>query len=148
MATLHVRNFPDPLYEALRRAAEENGRSIAAMSIALLNESLSTGRRGFPFFRRSGEGAQLGAVDDATRAVVVAAEEVARDLGHTHVGTDALLAALAARSFPGILDAARIRERLERGPGAPAGTIPFGPDAKQALEIALRESLRARTPAI
>src|SRR4051794_25312747 len=139
MATLHVRNFPDPLYEALRRAAEENGRSIAAMAIALLNESLSTGRRGFPFFRRSGERAQLDAFDDATRGVVVAAEECARGFGHTHVGTDALLNALAERSFESIVDAAEIRDRIEPGPGAPEGTIPFGPDAKQALEIALRE---------
>jgi plasmid stability protein len=30
MATLHVRNFPDPVYDALRESAEGNGRSIGS----------------------------------------------------------------------------------------------------------------------
>ena len=32
MATLHVRNVPDSLYEALRASAEQNGRSIGAQA--------------------------------------------------------------------------------------------------------------------
>jgi plasmid stability protein len=36
MPTLYVRNVPFDLYEALRKRAKQNGRSIAAEVIALL----------------------------------------------------------------------------------------------------------------
>src|SRR5581483_9786460 len=41
MATLHVRNVPDELYERLRASAEEDGRSIGAQATALLRSALS-----------------------------------------------------------------------------------------------------------
>jgi hypothetical protein len=148
MATLHVRNVPEPLYEALRRCAEENGRSIGAQATALLNESLSTGRRGFPFFRHGGEAGSLQAFGEEARAAVVHAGVLARELGHSHVGTDVLLLALAAGHYESLVASEEVRRRIERGPGAPEGTIPFGPDAKQALELALRESLKSRCAAI
>ncbi|HEY6962749.1 MAG TPA: Clp protease N-terminal domain-containing protein [Gaiellaceae bacterium] len=40
MATLHVRNVPDELYEELRAAAERDGRSIGAESVILLRRAL------------------------------------------------------------------------------------------------------------
>jgi antitoxin FitA len=40
MATLHVRNVPEDVYEALRTRAEREGRSINAETIAVLRESL------------------------------------------------------------------------------------------------------------
>ena len=40
MATLHVRNVPDDVYEALRKRAELEGRSISAATIAILRRSL------------------------------------------------------------------------------------------------------------
>ena len=40
MATLHVRNVPDDLYESLRRRAREEGRSINAEAIELLRPAL------------------------------------------------------------------------------------------------------------
>jgi ATP-dependent Clp protease ATP-binding subunit ClpA len=40
VATLHVRNVPDELYEELRAAAEADGRSIGAEAIALLRLAL------------------------------------------------------------------------------------------------------------
>jgi plasmid stability protein len=40
MATLHIRNVPDELYEALRARAEREGRSINAETIAVLREVL------------------------------------------------------------------------------------------------------------
>lgn len=40
MATLHVRNVPDDLYEALRRRASKRGRSISEESIELLRDAL------------------------------------------------------------------------------------------------------------
>ncbi len=40
MATLHVRNVPEDVYEALRKRAEYEGRSISATTIAILRHSL------------------------------------------------------------------------------------------------------------
>ena len=40
MATLHVRNVPPEVYEALRKRAEAQGRSISAETIAILQRSL------------------------------------------------------------------------------------------------------------
>jgi plasmid stability protein len=42
--TLHVRNVPTELYEALRAAAEEHGSSIGAEAIRLLRRALRTER--------------------------------------------------------------------------------------------------------
>jgi plasmid stability protein len=42
MATLYVRNVPQARYEALRKRARANHRSIAAEFIALLRENIST----------------------------------------------------------------------------------------------------------
>jgi plasmid stability protein len=158
MATLHVRNVPEPLYEALRRAAAENDRSIGAMAVALLNESLSTGRRGFPFFGRSARaaGAPLQAFADVARSAIADAQAIARQLGHESVGTEDVLIALLAHPKAGVAPAlaglgvtlAAVRERVAAGPGTPSGTIPFAPETKQALELALRESLRMRCPLI
>ena len=36
MATLHVRNFPDDLYERIRRRAREQNRSISAEVVSML----------------------------------------------------------------------------------------------------------------
>ena len=41
MATLHVRNVPDELYEELRATAERDGRSIGAEAITLLRSALT-----------------------------------------------------------------------------------------------------------
>lgn len=40
MATLHVRNVPDGLYERLRQQAEAQNRSLSAEVIILLNRAL------------------------------------------------------------------------------------------------------------
>src|SRR5438093_11494778 len=41
MATLHVRNVPDELYEELRTVAERDGRSIGAEAITLLRSAMA-----------------------------------------------------------------------------------------------------------
>jgi plasmid stability protein len=41
MATLHVRNVPDDVYEALRARAKSEGRSINAAAITILRDALS-----------------------------------------------------------------------------------------------------------
>ena len=43
MATLHVRNVPDELYELLRERAAANSRSIGAETCELLYERLVAG---------------------------------------------------------------------------------------------------------
>lgn len=40
MATLHVRNVPEALYEQLRQQAERQGRSLSAEVIVLLEQAL------------------------------------------------------------------------------------------------------------
>jgi plasmid stability protein len=44
MATLHVRNVPDPTYEALRERAVERRSSISAEAIRLIERGLRTDR--------------------------------------------------------------------------------------------------------
>ena len=152
MATLHVRNVPDEIYETLRVTAELEGRSIGAQAVTLLQtglksdislrQKLQRGLRGGPSF-----------VQDARRAVALAQEEV-RELGHTEVGTEHLLLGLL-RLGGGLADAVAKpplaihvdvvrRHVVGLRPATakpPSGQIPFTPGAKQALEQALREAL-------
>lgn len=46
MATLHVRNVPDPTYEALRERASERRTSISSEAIRLIERGLRTDRLG------------------------------------------------------------------------------------------------------
>lgn len=46
MATLHVRNVPDPTYDALRERASERRTSISAEAIRLIERGLRTDRLG------------------------------------------------------------------------------------------------------
>ena len=41
MATLHVRNVPDELYERVRKHAQAQGRSISAEVVMLLDRALA-----------------------------------------------------------------------------------------------------------
>ena len=158
MATLHVRNVPDSLYEALRRHAEANGRSIGAQAIQLLEHALATQLAQRPRWlgRRRRSGGRFQRFTERGRRVVVAAQEEARALGHDHVGTGHLvLGLLAVGEGPGFVALetlglsterarAEVAERTASAEGTPPGQIPFGPDAKKALELALRESLGLR----
>lgn len=157
MATLHVRNVPEPLYEALRRAAEENGRSIGSEAIHVLSTGLFGRPRRFP---RPGTGRRLRAFDPSARTAIGEAQSVARELGHAHVGTEHVLLALA--SMPDLFVAAllarhgasvkaleqQVIDRVGRGSGSPEGPIPFAPKTKEAFELALRESLQERSGVI
>jgi plasmid stability protein len=58
MATLYVEGVPKDLYEALRRQAKANQRSIAAETIAILNRMVITKaerRRRLEFYQRARE---------------------------------------------------------------------------------------------
>jgi ATP-dependent Clp protease ATP-binding subunit ClpA len=88
------------------------------------------------------------------RGVVVLANEEARLLGHSYIGTEHILLGLirdqngaAARALGSLgvrLDAVRQRvdEIIGQGGPSPSGHIPFTPRAKKVLELALREALQ------
>jgi hypothetical protein len=142
MATLHVRNVPDPLYERLREHAEANGRSIGAEAVQLLEERLGGGsRRGLRRRRGPQPFDRFGA---AARALVPATQEEARALNHAYIGTEHLLLAyLRERPLAGLTheraqdDVVRI---IGRGDATPEGQIPFTARAKKVLELAVREA--------
>jgi ATP-dependent Clp protease ATP-binding subunit ClpA len=89
---------------------------------------------------------------DRARRVVVLAQEEARKLNHSYIGTEHLLLGLvregegvAARALESLgisLQAVRrdVEEMVGRGPQPAAGHIPFTPRAKKVLELSLRES--------
>ncbi|MGH3024551.1 MAG: Clp protease N-terminal domain-containing protein [Gaiellaceae bacterium] len=86
------------------------------------------------------------------RQVVVHAQDEARALGHSYIGTEHLLLGLlreeeglAAQVLEGLdvtIDEARARllVLVGPGPGTPEGQIPFTKRAQRALEISLQEA--------
>jgi ATP-dependent Clp protease ATP-binding subunit ClpC len=90
---------------------------------------------------------------DRARRVVVRAQEEARRLDHDYVGTEHVLLGLTHESIGGLAAGAlkslgigleTVRQRVEevtgRGEQTPSGHIPFTPQAKKVLELALQES--------
>ena len=90
---------------------------------------------------------------DRARRVVVRAQEEARSLDHDYVGTEHVLLGLTHESIGGLAAGAlkslgigleTVRQRVEevtgRGEQTPSGHIPFTPQAKKVLELALQES--------
>ena len=151
MATLHVRNVPDELYELLRERAAANGRSIGAETCQLLYERLVAAARlprpiGLPGLRRRpvGRPGPFTRFTPEARQAIVVAQQEARALRHGHVGTDHLLL--------GLLDpqgAKDVRARMvPAGEEEIEGQIPFTPEAKRALELALRRALTEGAPLI
>jgi ATP-dependent Clp protease ATP-binding subunit ClpC len=171
MATLHVRNFPDAVYETLRSRAETNGRSIGAEAVDVIARELSrpqeagstwAGRR-----RRAARRASFQRFTPLARGVVGLARNEARALGHDHVRTEHLLLGILqgagtggrclealgltveqVRLRCGQVPAAAPEPGASLAPGSKTAEIPFGPDSKKALELALRESLSMRQTAI
>ena len=91
---------------------------------------------------------------DRARRVVVLAQEEARLLNHSYIGTEHILlglihegegvAAKALESLNITLDAVRaqVEEIIGQGGSSPSGHIPFTPRAKKVLELSLREALQ------
>jgi len=91
---------------------------------------------------------------ERARRVVVLAQEEARQLNHSYIGTEHLLlglmrdggsdAAQALQQLEISQDAVReqVIEIIGRGQRAPSGHIPFTPRAKKVLELSLREALQ------
>jgi ATP-dependent Clp protease ATP-binding subunit ClpC len=91
---------------------------------------------------------------DRARRVVVLAQEEARLLNHSYIGTEHILLGLLSEA-EGVGAQALIRQNLDlqilrdtvvevigRGESFPQGHIPFTPRAKKVLELSLRESLQ------
>src|SRR4249920_3211554 len=91
---------------------------------------------------------------DRARQTVVFAQEEARRLDHTHIGTEHLLLGLiresdglAAQALGrlgmslGELRTEVVRTIGEAGSASPTGHIPFTPRSKKVLELSLREAL-------
>src|SRR3954451_11963845 len=146
MATLHVRNVPDELYERLRAQADAEGRPPAAEPVRLLDQPPAGGGSPRGLLRRGGGGAAAGGhLGPGARAAIASAQEEARGLGHAYIGTEhLLLGVLAQRSLPGLtLEQARndAEALIGRGKGASAeGELPFTARAKKVLELALQEA--------
>ena len=91
---------------------------------------------------------------DRARRVVVLAQDEARMLDHSYIGTEHILLGLihegegvAARALDALeISLDSVREQVEgivgRGKEVPSGHIPFTPRAKKVLELSLRESLQ------
>jgi ATP-dependent Clp protease ATP-binding subunit ClpC len=90
---------------------------------------------------------------DRARRVVVRAQEETRRLDHDHVGTEHLLLGVTHESIGGLaakvleslgIGLETVRQQVEgvtgRGKQAPSGHIPFTPQAKEVLRLALSES--------
>lgn len=156
MATLHVRNVPDELYERLRLTAEQNGRSIGGETIVIL-QTMLTGRAPGPRIplarrRRKPPASPFEHFTPRARQVVVDAQREAAELAHAAIGTEHLLLALLRETATAIaleqfgLGADDVREAVVAavGRGQAVGAVqrPFSPDAKKAFELALREAIR------
>ena len=91
---------------------------------------------------------------DRARRVVVLAQEEARLLNHSYIGTEHILLGLihegegvAAKGLESLgisLEGVRaqVEEIIGQGQQAPSGHIPFTPRAKKVLELSLREALQ------
>jgi ATP-dependent Clp protease ATP-binding subunit ClpC len=92
---------------------------------------------------------------DRARRVVVQAQEEARTLDHNYVGPEHLLLGLTHEGIGGVgpkaleslgISLEAVRQRVEevtgRGEQAPSGHIPFTPQAKEVLKLALDEAVQ------
>jgi hypothetical protein len=156
MATLHARNFPDDLYEELRKTAEREGRSIGAQAIMLVRFALEQ-RAGFlgglgerrqptrgrtPFSRRFAERAQ---------DLVLRAQEICREVGSPEVTpAHVMLAMLEDDVLRPTLERKGITEDAVRAvlPSGPprTGPAPISSEARGMLELALLQSLGLARP--
>ena len=95
MATLHVRNVPDELYERLRARPSERRARSAAETIVLLEAMLAS--VSLPHGAGGAAAAAQSRSSTSARARARSscdAQEEARELGHDAIGTEHLLLAL------------------------------------------------------
>jgi ATP-dependent Clp protease ATP-binding subunit ClpA len=102
---------------------------------------------------RTGDTTMFERFTDRARRVVVSAQEEARLLNHSYIGTEHLLLGLlyddegvGAKTLIKLrVDLEKVRALVDEivgmGGSSPSGHIPFTPRAKKVLELALREAL-------
>src|ERR1700676_88307 len=111
-------------------------------------------RLGFQFLTADGGGGVFERFTDRARRVLVLAQEEARLLNHSFIGTEHILLGLihegegvAAKALESLgISLEAVREKVEETMGvagtAPSGSPPFTPRAKKVLELSLREALQ------
>jgi plasmid stability protein len=151
MATLHVRNMPDELYEELRRSAYAHHRSIGGHATVLLRDALVARAerkeelerllaRPSPFKQRFAR---------AAKHLVLRAQDLAREGGAAEVvPAHVLLAMLEDDVLRPTLQRGGVNEESVRAalpPPAKPGAVapPVSAEARQMLERALLASLDA-----
>lgn len=150
MATLHVRNVPDELYEELRAAAERESRSIGAEAIILLRLALRERDRFYSNFvsqprprPRSAFGRRFA---EQAQNLVLRAQEHCREVGSPEVTpAHVMLAMLEDPVLAPSLERKGITEEAVRAvlPSGPSrtGLAPISAEARTMLETALLQSL-------
>jgi hypothetical protein len=148
---LDVRNVADWLAPRLR-PSDSAGTGVKEEPVRQASALLLTERINRATIRRQPKG-MFQRFTDRARRVVVLAQEEARLLRHSYVGTEHILLGLlhegegvAARALESLginREAARqqVEQIIGRGQQAPGGHIPFTPRAKKVLELSLREAL-------
>jgi prophage maintenance system killer protein len=124
------------------KEAPMRGRPPPALAERLKRATMRTQPRGM-----------FGRFTDRARRAVHLAQEEARLLRHTGIGTEHLLLGVlyeaegvAAKALESLGISredvwGQVEEIIGQGPGSPAGHIPFTPQAKKVLELSLREAL-------
>jgi plasmid stability protein len=152
MATLHVRNVPDELYERLRASAEDEGRSIGAQATALLQSALSDRdfrREAYARVRIGGQSPFRRRFAKSAKQLVVRGQQIAAEQGSPEVlPPHVLLAMLEDDVLRPTLERGGVTEESVRAALPPAArrlefAPPLSADARQMLERALLASLDA-----
>jgi plasmid stability protein len=149
MATLHVRNVPDELYEELRTAAARDGRSIGAEAIKLLRAALGERARlyeGVPQPVRRGRSRFGMRFAQQAKEIVVRSQAICREVGSPEVTpAHVMLAMLEDDVLRPTLERRGITEQAVRAvlPSGPRrdGPAPISPETRRMLEQALLQSL-------
>ncbi len=153
MATLHVRNVPDELYEELRALAESEGRSIGAEAISLLRGALTERNELYEGVRRAKaidvrRSPFLQRYAESAKELVLRAQTLARELGAPEVTpAHVLLAMLEDDVLRPVLVGRGITVESVRAAlvvGEPRqGATPVSAEARRMLERALVAALPA-----
>src|SRR4051812_17442220 len=128
--------------------------AVATTARLIGQASRRTGRRVGSVLQIWDSGRMFERFTDRARHSVVLAQEEARRLGHTYIGTEHLLLGLlresdglAAKALTtlgiGVANVrAEIIDIIGEGSDPPTGHIPFTPRSKKVLELSLREALQ------
>jgi plasmid stability protein len=149
MATLHVRNVPDELYEELRGLSERDGRSIGAEAITLLRFALTQRSQMYEGLQQAvSRGRSVFAERFAERAkdIVTRAQDICREVGSAEVTPAHVMLAMLEDGVlrptlerRGITEEA-VRAVLPSGPPRP-GPAPVSAETRRMLEQALVQTL-------